>query len=261
MSIQQAESRKLWKKSLRMRRQALIRAIASILVMLLTGTRLLGTPAFGGSRCGPIQAIGCLPPWPNGQMPDKCRKCLGDNQEGGKLVRCPDGYNLTASGTCEMSPGLRQKYLCAQCTVQSTQCEQETLNIVERCLRWVESHATNECSRLFGNCDGTPIDGDYTCTGGWCDGPAISECIDKCMSGNPNAISFTGGVNIPGEYLAGSLGATVTSDPREGLRIACKSQSKLANDLCAQKKLECDQAAECENPGFPSEFDLRGRRR
>jgi hypothetical protein len=58
MNIQQAEGWTLWEKSIIMRRQALRRAVASvprrarlasILVMLLTGTWLLGTPAFGGS--------------------------------------------------------------------------------------------------------------------------------------------------------------------------------------------------------------------
>jgi hypothetical protein len=58
MNIQQAEGWTLWEKSIIMHRQALRRAVASvprrarlasILVMLLTGTWLLGTPAFGGS--------------------------------------------------------------------------------------------------------------------------------------------------------------------------------------------------------------------
>jgi hypothetical protein len=59
MSIQQAEGWHLWKKSIVMPRQALRHTVvsvlqrdhlASLLVVLLTGTGLLGTPAFGRSR-------------------------------------------------------------------------------------------------------------------------------------------------------------------------------------------------------------------
>src|SRR5688572_15222233 len=59
MSIQQAESRNLWDKSMVMPRQALRRTVASgprrdrlasILVLLLTATGLLVTPTFGDSR-------------------------------------------------------------------------------------------------------------------------------------------------------------------------------------------------------------------
>jgi hypothetical protein len=72
-----------------MRRQARIRTVvsvprrvrlASILVMLLTGILLLGTSAFGGFG-GAIEAIECLPPWPCGRVPDKCRKYFGTPQE------------------------------------------------------------------------------------------------------------------------------------------------------------------------------------
>jgi hypothetical protein len=85
----------LWKKSMRMRRQALRRAVvsgprrdclASVLVVLLTGTLLLGTSAFGGV----IPALEvCVRLYDaTGQVSDKCREYLGD------LFTDPEGYPL-----------------------------------------------------------------------------------------------------------------------------------------------------------------------
>jgi hypothetical protein len=133
MSLQQAEGRKLWKKSMRMRRQALIRAIASILVMLLTGTGLLGTPAYGESpRCGFGTFLKCSRPhiWPNGQEPEECRKCLEGRPKA--LVRCPDGSTRSAMGECLPKPPARKLVNCPKGSIL-TEYEDDSKKVIEVC--------------------------------------------------------------------------------------------------------------------------------
>ena len=95
MRIQQADGWPLSEKSMRMPRQALRRTVVSgprrdrlagVLVMLLAGTWLLGTSAFGGA----IQALEeCARLYDTtGQLSDTCRKSLGD------LLTDPEGYPL-----------------------------------------------------------------------------------------------------------------------------------------------------------------------
>jgi hypothetical protein len=111
MSIQQAEGWHLWAKSRSMRRQALRRTtvsvprrarLAGILVVLLTGTGLLDTSAFGDIGLSE-EAKQCAQylrdnGWP---VPANCCKFFVTCQNAPVPVSCPDEYPVaTPTGDC-----------------------------------------------------------------------------------------------------------------------------------------------------------------
>jgi hypothetical protein len=278
MSVQQAEGCNHREKSMTARSRTGRHTVISVpwrdrllsaLVVLLAGTWLLGTSAFGGV----LEDVDCLNLYQTyGWLPNKaCHEIIEMTGEAPVLVRCRPGYIPTTWGSCLPAPGGfpelgagggvpdPHRDRCAQCRVEAVQCTEQAQDGVERCLQWGRAYANNLCRDIRRNCNGTKIKPDLAeraCLGATerlpprerqhCYRPGTDACVEACIEGNPDG----GGRALTLDGRLFRLSASVTISARDGIAKGCIALGFQANQACEQKKLACDQAAQCPNPGI-----------
>jgi hypothetical protein len=142
-------------------------------LVLLTGTWLLGTPAFGqsGGCGGHTQRVKCIPPL-RPDVRDRCCQCFGNSwlrvscqvscrkgymptAQGAcvpDLPKCPEGYHRTASGAC-----VKPLDPCEQCDSLFKECEGKVSQGVDECKTEARKYATDICGSHLDECTGNPI--------------------------------------------------------------------------------------------------------